>query len=119
MAGPDTVQGFLDRIDRQDACWRWPGTWHANGYPLVKFQGRQWLVHRLAYNLLVGPLEPGQQLSKACGGPGCVRPGGSRCATSGAPTSARVHAHGLRAHLPQVPEPDAGMRDTSSTYSER
>src|SRR5919198_3348685 len=75
MAGPDTVQGFLDRIDRQDDCWRWPGTWHAGGYPLVKVQGRQWLVHRLAYNLLVGPLDPGQRLSKACEGPGCVRPG--------------------------------------------
>jgi hypothetical protein len=75
MAGLDTVQGFLDRIDRQDGCWRWPGTWHAGGYPLVKFQGRQWPVHRLAYNLLVGPLDPGQQLTKACEGLGCVRPG--------------------------------------------
>jgi hypothetical protein len=62
MASPDTVLGFLARIDRSDQCWSWPGTWQANGYPLVKFQGRQWLVHRLAYNLLIGPLEPGQVL---------------------------------------------------------
>jgi integrase len=75
MGSPDTVPGFLARIDRSGQCWRWPGAWQANGYPLVKFQGRQWLVHRLAYNLLIGPVDPGQQLDKKCGQPGCVRPG--------------------------------------------
>jgi hypothetical protein len=75
MGSPDTVPGFLDRIDRSDQCWSWPGVWQANGYPLVKLQGRQWLVHRLAYNLLNGPLEQGQQLDKTCGRAGCVRPG--------------------------------------------
>lgn len=75
MGRPDTVQGFLDRINRSAECWTWPGAWQANGYPLVKFQGRQWLVHRLAYSLLVGPLERGQQLDRACASAGCVRPG--------------------------------------------
>jgi hypothetical protein len=46
-----------------------------DGYPLVKFQERQWLVHRLAYRLLVGPLESGQQLHRCCATTGCVRPG--------------------------------------------
>ena len=64
MGSPDTVPGFLARIDRSDPCWRWPGAWQAGGYPLVKFQGRQWLVHRLAYNLLIGPLDQGEQLDK-------------------------------------------------------
>lgn len=75
MGSADTVPGFLARIDRSGRCWRWPGAWHANGYPLVKFQGRQWLVHRLAYNLLIGPLDQGEQLVKACAQQGCVRPG--------------------------------------------
>ena len=75
MGSPDTVPGFLGRIDRSSDCWRWPGAWQANGYPLVKFQGRQWLVHRLAYNLLIGPLDQDQQLDKTCGQAGCVRPG--------------------------------------------
>jgi integrase len=75
MGSPDTVQGFLDRIDRSGECWTWPGAWQVNGYPLVKFQGRQWLVHRLAYTLLVGPLEPGQRLHKCCATAGCMRPG--------------------------------------------
>jgi hypothetical protein len=75
MGSPDTVPGFLARIDRTDQCWTWPGTWQTNGYPLVKFQGRQWLVHRLAYNLLIGPLEQRQQLDKTCTQRGCVRPG--------------------------------------------
>jgi integrase len=75
MSSPDTVQGFLDRIDQSGQCWAWPGSWRVNGYPLVKFQGRQWPVHRLAYTLLVGPLEPRQMLRKCCAQPGCVRPG--------------------------------------------
>jgi hypothetical protein len=62
MGSPDTVSGFLARIDRSDQCWTWLGTWQANGHPLVKFRGRQWLVRRLAYNLLINPLEQGQQL---------------------------------------------------------
>src|SRR6266568_4868404 len=56
-------------------CWQWPGDWQANGCPLVRFQGRQWLVHRLAYHLLVTPLEREQRLTKVCRGEGCVRPG--------------------------------------------
>jgi integrase len=75
MGSADTVPGFLARIDRSGQCWRWPGAWQAGGYPLVRFQGRQWLVHRLAYNLLIGPLDQGEQLVKACAQQGCVRPG--------------------------------------------
>lgn len=75
MGSPDTVQGFLSRIGRSADCWAWPGAWRVDGYPLVKFQGRQWLVHRLAYTLLVGPLESGQQLHRCCATTGCVRPG--------------------------------------------
>ena len=75
MGSPDTVPGFLARIERSGQCWSWPGAWQAGGHPLVRFQGRQWLVRRLAYNLLIGPLEPGRQLDKKCGQPGCVRPG--------------------------------------------
>jgi hypothetical protein len=44
MGSPDTAPGFLARIDRSGQCWRWPGVWQANDYPLVKFQGRQSLV---------------------------------------------------------------------------
>jgi integrase len=65
----------LERIDRSGACWTWPGTWSAGGQPLVKFQRRTWLVHRLAYHVLVAPLTPSQRLRKACARPGCVRPG--------------------------------------------
>jgi len=66
---------FLARIDRSGECWRWVGSWQANGTPLVQVQGRQWLVHRLAYHLLVAPLEREQRLHKVCKGDGCVRPG--------------------------------------------
>lgn len=72
-----------------------PGTWHSNGYLLVKFQGRQWLVHRLAHSLLVGPLSADQHLHKACDGTGCVRPGGGHWELS------RPDAPRTRADLPR------------------
>jgi hypothetical protein len=65
----------LERIDRSGACWAWPGTWSAKGQPLVKFQRRTWLVHRLADHVLVAPLTPRQRLRKVCATLGCVRPG--------------------------------------------
>jgi len=77
--GNAEAEGFLDRllarIDRSADCWRWLGRWQANGAPLVQVEGRQWLVHRLAYHLLIAPLERDQRLYKACQGEGCVRPG--------------------------------------------
>ncbi len=86
--GERFLDRFLDRIDRSAECWRGLGKWQANGVPLVQVQGRQWLVHRLAYHLLIAPLERAQRLHKACQGEGCVRPGPGhwelRHATAGA-----------------------------------
>jgi hypothetical protein len=71
------LAGLADptRLPRGLERWTLPGASQTNGYPLVKFQGRQWLVHRLAYDLLIGPLEQGQQLDQACAQSGCMRPG--------------------------------------------
>ncbi len=52
-------------------------------------------MHRLAYSLLVGPLNADQHLHKACGGAGCVRPSGGHWGLS------RRHVPGPRSDLPR------------------
>jgi hypothetical protein len=51
-------------VDSASGCWLWQGatTRPENGYGQVRFLGRKILVHRLVYELLVGPVPEGLTL---------------------------------------------------------
>lgn len=59
---------------QDDGCWLWQAALGADGY------GRAWdgakvvLAHRLAYELEVGPVEPGMFVCHKCDVRACVRP---------------------------------------------
>lgn len=59
-------------------CWYWDGARHAGAggvrYGQVRWRGRRWHAHRLAYTLLVGPIPDGLFVCHHCDNPGCVRP---------------------------------------------
>lgn len=52
------------------ACWLWTGDLDRSGYGMVRFRrdsGERWLqTHRLAYELMVGPIPEGLQLDHLC-----------------------------------------------------
>lgn len=43
-------------VDPVTGCWLWQGKRIGKGYGAVRMNGRQWVVHRLVYTLLVGPI---------------------------------------------------------------
>lgn len=61
------------RITKTDSCWLWTGS-RTDGYGNMKHQGRGVLVHRVIYELLVGPIPGGLQLDHLCRVRNCVNP---------------------------------------------
>lgn len=60
-----------------DGCWIWLGEIGRNGYGRFSQQGPvrgRWLAHRLAYELVHGPIPAGLEIDHLCRVRACVRP---------------------------------------------
>jgi hypothetical protein len=58
-------------------CWQWPGAKSGEGYAYVRVggrRGRALTLHRLLYEVLVGPVPARQELHHRCEDRGCVNP---------------------------------------------
>lgn len=67
--------GLAKRIlVQEDGCWIWTGARLANGYGVVKHEKRNQVVHRVVYNMLVGPVPAGLELDHLCNVKGCCNP---------------------------------------------
>jgi predicted DNA-binding protein (UPF0251 family) len=55
-------------------CWEWQGGKGGTGYGTVKVEGRMVLAHRIAFELVNGPIPPGKNVCHHCDNPPCVRP---------------------------------------------
>jgi len=54
-------------------CWRWTRSTDREGYGFMKFRGRQERAHRVAWELLEGPIPPGLELDhRECENKSCV-----------------------------------------------
>lgn len=64
-------------------CWMWTGsTFAGKEYGQIKHEGKNWRVHRLAYELLVGPIPSGLVVDHLCRQPRCFRPDHLEAVTS-------------------------------------
>ncbi len=52
-------------LDLASPCWTWEGD-HGNGYGRIMADGQTRYVHRLAYQLHVGPIPRGWQVDHVC-----------------------------------------------------
>ena len=71
-----TLERFEKYINRTDTCWLWTG-YLLHGYGRFRFQGREWLAHRLMYLQCYGELPKGYVIAHApiiCHNPACVNP---------------------------------------------
>ena len=58
----------------ESGCWLWLGELNRNGYGRLSVGGRRAMAHRLAYELLVGPIAPGLVLDHLCRVRCCCNP---------------------------------------------
>jgi len=58
-----------------DACWLWPGYIRADGYGTCRYRDKPGsLVHRAAYEELVGPIPSGMEIDHLCRVRHCFNP---------------------------------------------
>jgi HNH endonuclease len=62
-------------IDQASGCWLWTGARSAAGYGQMRVDGRTLYVHRLAWEMLRGPISPGLVLDHLCRIHNCMNPG--------------------------------------------
>jgi hypothetical protein len=66
------------RIDTDSGCWIWTGPLFAEGYGQIRHPAlhktRQVTAHRVAYELLVGPVPEGLELDHLCRNRACFNP---------------------------------------------
>ena len=66
---------FWNNVQRNGECWEWTASTQTQGYGQTTYSGRRWLAHRVAYELMVGPIPEGLTLDHLCRNRICVRPG--------------------------------------------
>jgi hypothetical protein len=78
MTGPRSSpqERFEARVDRDapEGCWVWLGHRNENGYGRMMIDGRMKYAHRVAYELLVGPIPENKTLDHLCRNTSCVNP---------------------------------------------
>ena len=69
---------LADRLDlyteRSSGCWKWAASHTKTGYARINFEGKQWRVHRLVFELQHGAVEAVVEIDHICGNRGCVNP---------------------------------------------
>src|SRR5690606_24154407 len=66
---------FWPKVDKQeDGCWLWAATKNQDGYGRFWHNGRLCSAHRVAYEMLVGPIPEGTELDHLCRVRACVNP---------------------------------------------
>lgn len=78
---------FWPKVQKTGSCWLWLGALHPTaGYGRIRLAGRgapTVPAHRVAYELLVGPIPDGLVLDHLCRNRGCVNPAHLEPVTNG------------------------------------
>jgi HNH endonuclease len=70
MTNRTLAERFWPFVRITDTCWEWTGYKSPTGYGRIASRN----AHRLAYELLVGPIPEGLELDHLCRNRGCVNP---------------------------------------------
>ncbi len=65
---------FWSKVDKSGDCWLWMASTKDTGYGQFFVNGTMVRAHRLAYELMVGPVPDGLQLDHLCRVRNCVNP---------------------------------------------
>lgn len=73
QAALDRFWAKVQKRDGENGCWEWTSA-NFRRYGLFWLNGKTEWAHRLAYELLVGPIPDGLTLDHLCRNPSCVNP---------------------------------------------
>ena len=65
---------FWANVEQVGGCWIWRGSSVSKGYGRFNNGGKIVATHRLAFELVKGPIPDGQQVLHHCDNPGCINP---------------------------------------------
>lgn len=66
---------FWEKVEKTDSCWLWRGATDRHGYGSIYVANRRTTpAHRVAYELVVGPIPEGLHIDHLCRTPACVNP---------------------------------------------
>jgi hypothetical protein len=70
------MRRFWSKVDVRGPaeCWDWQAALFTNGYGAFRFMARQVKAHRMAYELMCGPIPKGLQVNHHCDDKRCVNP---------------------------------------------
>jgi DNA-binding XRE family transcriptional regulator len=71
-----TNDKFWDKVYLGGECWNWTGHKFRNGYGSITIYGAKtkvWLAHRLAWELIIGPIPDGMFVLHHCDNRACVK----------------------------------------------
>jgi hypothetical protein len=76
MITGEAVDRFWSRVDKRgpEDCWEWQGTQQHYGHGLLSVKGVNLKVHRISYELHIGPIPVGLIVRHRCDNPPCVNP---------------------------------------------
>lgn len=80
LVGADAIDKLAARmkIDAETGCWLWQGA-SRNNYGTIWVDGRCLTSHRVAYELLVGPVPDGMDVDHVCHSEDLTCQGGATC----------------------------------------
>lgn len=118
----DTTR-FWSRVNKTETCWIWTGAaTNKYGHSQVRFGGRNVYVHRLSYELLVGPIPAGLVIDHLCRNARCVNPAHLEPVTLGENTRRAARppsTHCKRGHLRSAPGRCGECRRLANTTGRR
>ncbi len=95
-------------------CWEWQRSRNADGYGQICVNGRVERVHRVMYELKVGPIPEGKLVMHICDNPPCANPDHLRLGTD-AENNADRDAKGRNYYRNQTHCPHGHLYDQTNT----
>ena len=68
------MERFWSKVAKGENCWIWQASVDRGGYGTFGFDGRVQKAHRVAYQLVIGPIPVGLHILHSCDNPRCVNP---------------------------------------------
>lgn len=101
----DYRERFWDKVDthnfNSELCWEWTGLLHSGGYGRLRVNGRYLMAHRVAYELIVGPIPEGLTVDHLCRNRLCVNPAHMKPVTRQENLDRGIHPNTAKTHCPQ------------------